>query len=131
MRIAFIASALTALAVAFPRPQDDPTTEDPSDDPDTISLPFPAPTIPIMLTTSLNVPVTDPLARPTSTKSKKPHWEPIPIFTKACKCDVATVRYPCWATDALQVSKRGWIIIAIKRCLYNQQQRFVVASHGS
>jgi hypothetical protein len=99
MRIVIIVGALAALAAAVPYPQDDP-----SEDPDSVSLLFPTPTIPIVVRTSLNIPITEPLERPTATRSKKPHWEPIPIFTKECKCNVATVRYPCWATDALQVS---------------------------
>lgn len=105
MRIFLLVSALAALAAAFPRPQDD-TPDEPSDDPATISLGFPTATIPVILTTSLNIPVTESFEIIKPTKSKRPHWEPIPIFTKQCKCDVATVRYPCWATDALQVSRR-------------------------
>jgi hypothetical protein len=104
MRIALIISALAALAVAFPRPQDDPTDE-PSDDSETISLAFPTPTVPAVLTTSLNIPLTE--LPEIVTKSKRPHWEPIPVFTKECKCNIATVRYPCWATDALQVGVLG------------------------
>jgi hypothetical protein len=99
MRLAILFSALAALAVASPYPQDDP-----SDDPDTLSNALPSLTIPIVPTISLNIPITSAVALPTHTRSKKPHWEPIPIFTKECKCNVATVRYPCWATDSLQVS---------------------------
>ncbi|KAH3944917.1 hypothetical protein HBI56_150200 [Parastagonospora nodorum] len=105
MRIVLLVGALAALATAFPRPQDDTpddTPDEPSDDPATISLGFPTATIPVTLTTSLNIPVTESFEIVKPTKSKRPHWEPIPIFTKQCKCDVATVRYPCWATDALQ-----------------------------
>ncbi|EAT79611.1 hypothetical protein SNOG_12811 [Parastagonospora nodorum SN15] len=105
MRIVLLVGALAALATAFPRPQDDTpddTPDEPSDDPATISLGFPTATIPVTLITSLNIPVTESFEIVKPTKSKRPHWEPIPIFTKQCKCDVATVRYPCWATDALQ-----------------------------
>jgi len=116
MRIAFLVSALAALATAFPYPQgqenfDGPDNE-PSDHPDTIAVSFATPTVPIQLTTSLNIPITGLVALPTlapgydttSTSRKNPHLEPIPVFTKACTCDVATVKYPCWATDSLQVS---------------------------
>jgi hypothetical protein len=99
MRIAIIIGALAALAAAVPYPQDDT-----SEDPDTISLAFPTPTVPAVVTTPLEIPVTPSPDLPLATRSKKPHWEPIPIFTKECKCDIATVRYPCWATDSLQVS---------------------------
>jgi hypothetical protein len=105
MRIVNILGALAGLAAAIPYPQDDS-----SGDPDTITLPFPTPTIPVIATTSLNIPVTLSLDIPIATRSKKPHWEPIPIFTKECKCNVATVRYPCWATDALQVST-CWAVV--------------------
>ena len=114
MRIAIIIGTLAAVASAFPYPQDqefpgDGPTDDPSEDPETISVPFATPTVPILLTTSLNIPVTTTVLEPgtTTTSRKNPHWEPIPIFTKECKCDIATVRYPCWATDALQVSACG------------------------
>jgi hypothetical protein len=98
MRLAILLSALAALAIAVPYPQEDDTP----DGPDTASDLLPTITIPAILSTSLNIPITTPAW--TRTRSKKPHWEPIPIFTKECKCDVATVRYPCWATDSLQVS---------------------------
>jgi hypothetical protein len=125
MRIANILGALAGLAAAIPYPQDDS-----SGDPDTITLPFPTPTIPVVATTSLNIPVTLSLDIPIATRSKKPHWEPIPIFTKECKCNVATVRYPCWATDALQVStcwavvdtqsmeipRKDWLCMSIYTC---------------
>lgn len=111
MRIAFAIGALVALAAAVPHPQDD-ASNDPSEEPITIDLPFPTPTIPAVLSTSLNIPATelpdlsDLPALPTKTRSKKPHWEPIPIFTKKCECDTKTVAYPCWATDSLEVSSR-------------------------
>jgi hypothetical protein len=98
MRLAIIIGALAALAIAVPYPQEDDTP----DSPDTVSDLLPTITIPPILSTSLNIPITTPAW--TRTRSKKPHWEPLPIFTKECKCDVATVRYPCWATDSLQVS---------------------------
>jgi hypothetical protein len=100
MRLAIILGALAALVVAVPYPQEDDTP----DEPDTVSALLPTITVPAILTTSLNVPVTQLPDLPFSTKSKRPHWEPIPIFSKECKCNIATVRYPCWATDSLQVS---------------------------
>jgi hypothetical protein len=113
MRLAILVSALAALAAAFPylQDQEDPDDE-PSDDPETIAVSFATPTVPVQLSTSLNIPITGSVALPTlvpgygtTSKSRKnPHWEPIPVFTKACTCDVATVKYPCWATDSLQVS---------------------------
>lgn len=112
MRIVIALSALIALASAFPRPQgqDDPTTADPEDDPEdpiTISAALPTPTTPLPFSKSAEMSIT---VLPTSTK-KNPHWEPIPIFTKPCQCDLATARYPCWATDALQVCR-------LKLCTY-------------
>lgn len=107
MRVAIIVGVVAALAAAFPHPQgDDPTIEDPPEETeDPVSA---TPTIPLPLTTSLNIPVTGiptlPSFQLTSTSKKRPHWEPIPIFTKQCQCSLATARYPCWATDALQVS---------------------------
>jgi hypothetical protein len=107
MHWAIISGALVVLASAIPHPQDGPV--DPAEDPDTISIPFPTPTIPLPLTTSLNIPPTQSLGIPipgaSTTSRRRPHWEPIPIFTKECKCNIATVHYPCWATDALQVSE--------------------------
>jgi hypothetical protein len=117
MRIAILVSALAALAAAFPYPQDqenpDGPDDEPSDDPETSADSFATRTVPVQLSTSLNIPITGSVALPTlvpgydttSTSRRNPHWEPIPIFTKACTCDVATVRYPCWATDSLQVSE--------------------------
>ncbi|KAF2821413.1 hypothetical protein CC86DRAFT_411103 [Ophiobolus disseminans] len=101
MRIAIIVGALAALVFAVPYPQELPDEDEATA---SISAPFATPTVPAVLTTSLNIPLTTLIPDPdTPTSSKKnPHWEPIPIFTKECKCDVATVRYPCWATDALQ-----------------------------
>ncbi|KAF1917442.1 hypothetical protein BDU57DRAFT_165295 [Ampelomyces quisqualis] len=102
MRVTIMIGTLAALVAAAPWPRED-ASDDPSEEPTTISLPFLSPTVEIPLTTSLNVPVTSSLWElPTLTWSKRPHWEPIPIFTKECKCDIATVNYPCWATDALQ-----------------------------
>jgi hypothetical protein len=100
MRLAIILGALAALAVAVPYPQEDDTP----DEPDTVSDLLPTITVPAILTTSLNIPVTQLPSLTFLTKSKRPHWEPIPIFSKECKCNIATVRYPCWATDSLQVS---------------------------
>lgn len=73
------------------------------------------PTVSVSLSTSLNIPTTLPTLVPTLTVSGNlsrsssrhhySHWEPIPIFSSACNCpDLATVQYPCWATDSLQVS---------------------------
>ncbi|EFQ91591.1 hypothetical protein PTNB73_06843 [Pyrenophora teres f. teres] len=114
MRILLCISVLAALATAFPYPQeieDLPTPAVPLTDI------FPASTTTIPDSTSLNIPVTavptiDPdddddddkgaeMLNSTSSR-RRPHTEPIPIFTKACKCDLATALYPCWATDALQ-----------------------------
>jgi hypothetical protein len=117
MRTAIIIGALVALASAIPHPQ---SQESPSDDPTddqpessaVVSASFATPTTPIVLTTSLNIPITGPVGLPTpvipgpgatsTTSRRRPHWEPIPIFTKECKCNIATIQYPCWATDALQ-----------------------------
>ncbi|KAH7076172.1 hypothetical protein FB567DRAFT_608859 [Paraphoma chrysanthemicola] len=106
-------AALVTFATAAPYPQEQ---DEPSDDAETVSLPFATPTVSIVSTTSLNIPITSAVDLPTpvpdtdpelpdetSTSTRKnPHWEPIPIFTKQCKCDIKTVQYPCWATDALQ-----------------------------
>jgi hypothetical protein len=118
--------AAFAAAAPAPYPQDQDQENDPSDSATPILTPFPAPTIPIDLSTSLNIPITsaivdvptpfpDPDDVPTTTsksKSKRPHWEPIPIFTKECKCDLKTARYPCWATDALQVRLFSSLLVA-------------------
>ncbi|KAF2248478.1 hypothetical protein BU26DRAFT_335728 [Trematosphaeria pertusa] len=105
--------ALAALAVAVPYPQEeDPDVETSVAEPSpTFAITIADPTLPIPLSTSLNIPVTVPSALPTgevalnstSTRRRKSHWEPIPIFSKSCDCPaLATVAYPCWATDALQ-----------------------------
>lgn len=104
MRVAIMLGALAALATAAPYPQEQ--QEDP-EEPVASSAPFASPTASLQLSTSLNVPVTSlstalPSLLPTSTRSKNPHWEPIPVFTKQCQCNLATAKYPCWATDALQ-----------------------------
>ncbi|KAH7340037.1 hypothetical protein BKA66DRAFT_434888 [Pyrenochaeta sp. MPI-SDFR-AT-0127] len=106
MRIAVTLGALMSLTTAIPYPQEEAPTEAPEEPM------LPTPTVSIILTTSLNIPVTGTLARPSSlpdyeskssaSSRKNPHWEPIPIFTKQCQCSLATARYPCWATDALQ-----------------------------
>ncbi|OAL48205.1 hypothetical protein IQ07DRAFT_91497 [Pyrenochaeta sp. DS3sAY3a] len=114
MRVALILSALAALAIARPHPQEsgEPSIPEHSDEPDVPELP--TPTVSVPLSTSLNVPVTSLPSLPgslslpsfslvsTSSSRRKPHWEPIPIFTKQCQCELKTARYPCWATDALQ-----------------------------
>lgn len=112
MRIAVLMGAFAAMARAFPYPQEQEIPIEASKEPV-----FPTATVPILVTTSLNIPVTGTPASPssllnseflstttTTTSRKNPHWEPIPIFTKQCECSLATARYPCWATDALQVS---------------------------
>ena len=102
------------LAAAFPRPQEtnEPTIEDPPEDteePTEISASFATPTFPLTLTTSLNIPITKiskslSELRPTTTRRKNSQWEQIPVLTKECTCKPVTADYPCWATDALQVS---------------------------
>lgn len=110
MRCVILLGALAALAAAFPRPQDQDNDPTPS-----------APAVSSPLQTWIN-PITSyvpPVPWPTpisesdddssswfKSRSKRPHWEPIPIFTKECKCNLATARYPCWATDSLQVSRQ-------------------------
>jgi hypothetical protein len=115
MRHLLLISALQALAAAIPHPQDSDDTADPLT---SLSEILPTSTVAIPDSTSLNIPVTavpttepdtdddgeDDEGKPLS-RSKKPHREPTPIFTKPCQCQLATVRYPCWATDALQVSR--------------------------
>ncbi|CBX97274.1 predicted protein [Plenodomus lingam JN3] len=64
----------------------------------TTPTPLPIPTGP--QSHSLNNTITKP---PRPTRSKNPHLEPIPVFSKQCSCALATARYPCWATDALQM----------------------------
>lgn len=104
MHLSIVITLLATLSVAVPFPQDrdDPMLDDTEDDESSGSsgsgLVNPTTTVPA--TTSLNIPVT---GLPIVTRSKHPHWEPIPIFTKACQCSLATAQYPCWATDALQV----------------------------
>lgn len=107
-----------ALAIALPQPypQDLTLSLDPIPLPTTIIA---DPTISIPLSTSLNVPTTVvPTLVPTlsvpgnlsswrsTSRHHYSHWEPIPIFSSACNCPkLATVQYPCWATDSLQVSE--------------------------
>lgn len=119
MRSTLLVAVLVALATAIPHPlpQDDDRDQDSPDieNPLTItpSLSLPTPTVPLPQSTSLNIPVT-PFPTPDTdgddlassilrTRSRKPHWEPTPIFTQECKCDLKTARLPCWVTDALQV----------------------------
>jgi hypothetical protein len=107
---------LASLAAAAPHahPQDASSSVAPVPLPTTITA---DPTISVPLSTSLNVPTTLPTLLPTlsvpgnlSSRTSRhhfSHWEPIPIFSSACNCpSLATVQYPCWATDALQVSLR-------------------------
>ncbi|KAI1511593.1 hypothetical protein Ptr86124_009237 [Pyrenophora tritici-repentis] len=116
MRVLLCISVLAALATAFPCPQE---IEDLSTPAAPLTDIFPASTTTIPDSTSLNIPVTavptiDPddddddkgaVVLNSTSSRRRPHTEPIPIFTKACKCNLATALYPCWATDALQVSK--------------------------
>ncbi|KAF2846430.1 hypothetical protein T440DRAFT_510915 [Plenodomus tracheiphilus IPT5] len=91
-------TALLALTTAIPYPQDDP------DGIFTIPIVIPTATItatPITTTDEPDDTITEAPV-PAPTRSKNPHWEPIPVFSKQCTCELATARYPCWATDALQ-----------------------------
>ncbi|KAI1669385.1 hypothetical protein L13192_06844 [Pyrenophora tritici-repentis] len=114
MRVLLCISVLAALATAFPCPQE---IEDLSTPAAPLTDIFPASTTTIPDSTSLNIPVTavptiDPdddddddkgaVVLNSTSSRRRPHTEPIPIFTKACKCNLATALYPCWATDALQ-----------------------------
>ncbi|KAL6704837.1 hypothetical protein ACN47E_007520 [Coniothyrium glycines] len=95
MHFAVILSLLVALTAAVPYPQEEgQPTDQVSEEPDLASSTVPGPQ-----TTSWEFPITDIL---TATRSRNSHWEPIPIFTKECKCALETARYPCWATDSLQ-----------------------------
>ena len=81
----------------------------------TLLLPItiPEPTSASVPSTSLNIPITSLPMMPTgglgstsssSTRKKPIHTEPVPIFSRSCDCPkLATMQYPCWATDALQV----------------------------
>lgn len=113
-------SILQVLAAAIPHPQ---ASDDSTAPLTSLSEILPTSTVAIPASTSLNIPVTAiPSIEPdpendgeddddddnygkSLSHSKKPHREPIPIFTKQCQCQLATAQYPCWATDALQVSK--------------------------
>ncbi|KAI8942017.1 hypothetical protein NX059_000125 [Plenodomus lindquistii] len=81
---------LATLSSAIPYPQDNT---------DGIITPTPTPKATITATDTNTV-----TNAPRPTRSKNPHREPIPIFSKKCTCDIATAQYPCWATDALQVT---------------------------
>ncbi|KAF2448187.1 hypothetical protein P171DRAFT_207482 [Karstenula rhodostoma CBS 690.94] len=96
--------ATLALAAAAPHahPQDAPTSTlaDP-----TIALPpSTSLNVPTTLLPTLSVPGNLSTTNPSkSTRHHFSHWEPIPIFSSACNCpSLATVQYPCWATDTLQ-----------------------------
>ena len=117
MRVFVCIAALAAFVVAVPHPQAEPT-----DIPISISATIATSTLPVIASTSLNIPVTVPSVFPTgivsfnlsstSRRRNPPHSEPIPIFQKPCDCpDLSTVGYPCWATDALQVSYRVFILL--------------------
>ena len=117
MQTFLLVSVLTALVIAVPYPQATETSIAPGATLISLSAILPSPTATSPDSTSLDIPITsvstpDPDPEddedPESSSSKKnPHWEPIPIFTKPCQCQLATARYPCWATDALQVSQFG------------------------
>ncbi|EUC40334.1 hypothetical protein COCMIDRAFT_30709 [Bipolaris oryzae ATCC 44560] len=109
-------SILQVLAAAIPHPQ---ASDDSTAPLTSISEILPTSTVAIPDSTSLNIPVTaipsiepvpdddgedddDDNSGKSLSRSKKPHREPTPIFTKQCQCQLATARYPCWATDALQ-----------------------------
>lgn len=118
--ISAVQALLLHLAAAIPYPY---ASEDATTPPATLialSGTLPTSTVATPDSTSLNIPVT---AVPDAgdddndnsdendddgnaiSRSKRPHKEPIPIFTKQCQCQLATARYPCWATDSLQVSE--------------------------
>ena len=115
-----VQALLLHLAAAIPYPY---ASEDATTPPATLialSGTLPTSTVATPDSTSLNIPVT---AVPDAgdddndnsdendddgnaiSRSKRPHKEPIPIFTKQCQCQLATAWYPCWATDSLQVSE--------------------------
>ncbi|KAF2875098.1 hypothetical protein BDV95DRAFT_591831 [Massariosphaeria phaeospora] len=106
MRIPTCLAALAAFVAAAPHPQVEPGVS--------ISATIASPTVAIPFSTSLNIPVTAtlPSLLPTglphfngtsTSRRRKTHWEPIPIFSKSCDCpQLATVAYPCWAAGALQ-----------------------------
>lgn len=104
MRSSIFLAALLTIVAAAPHPQNE----------------VPTPTLSVVPSTSLNVPITSaliptllptglyPANSSTSSTSKRRggHSEPIPIFSRFCDCPLlATVAYPCYATDALAVSK--------------------------
>jgi hypothetical protein len=115
MHLTICLSVLAAFVAAAPRPQNE----------------LPTPTLPVILSTSLNVPVTSvllPTLLPTglfpsnlsissTSKRRGGHSEPVPIFSKSCDCPLlATVAYPCYATDALAVSCQQFIsYVEVKR----------------
>lgn len=103
MRNIIFVSALVALAFAAPYPQDQELPDE-DEASSIVPVPLPTPTASVLFPTTIEIPIITITPEPDSPTSsrKNPHWEPIPIFTKECKCDLATVRYPCWATDALQ-----------------------------
>ncbi|KAH6877918.1 hypothetical protein BKA58DRAFT_85170 [Alternaria rosae] len=117
MRTSVLISALAALVLAVPYPQATDISIAPGATLISLSAILPISTTATPVSTSLNIPVTAlPTSDPNSdddddddnedpelsSSKRKPHWEPIPIFTKRCQCQLATARYPCWATDALQ-----------------------------
>lgn len=106
MHVLFYLTSFTALVAAMPRPQEDPD-EDPSI-PISITEELPTATVPVIESTSLNIPITSfpsiiPTEVPglnftTSTSKRAGHWEPIPVYS--CNCvTLSKPSYPCWAYD--------------------------------
>ncbi|KAF2795597.1 hypothetical protein K505DRAFT_10888 [Melanomma pulvis-pyrius CBS 109.77] len=111
MRISICLAALAALVAAAPHPQN----QLPTDIPVSISATIATATVSVIPSTSLNIPVTTvsvpvlptglvPLnsTRSSTSKRRGGHSEPVPIFSRFCDCPLlATIAYPCYATDAL------------------------------
>ena len=135
MRTFLLVSGLAALVTAVPYPQATESSIAPGATLISLSAILPSPTAITPGPTSLDItitavptsdPDTDDDEDPESSSSKKnPHWEPIPIFTKQCQCQLATARYPCWATDALQVSQcaqemEHWVYQTLRNVILKQ-----------
>jgi hypothetical protein len=119
MRIA-LALLFSAFALATPNPRPQEDDDDAATSEPTVSLPaitsldtttflsIPLPTANVTLspnTTFVSITPSATLPSWRSTRSHKPHTEPIPVFTSQCGCpDPMKGPKPCWATDALQVS---------------------------
>lgn len=111
MHVLLYLTSFTALVAARPRPQDDP--EDDPSIPISITEELPTATVPVIESTSLNIPITSlpsiiPTGIPglnftTSTSKRAGHWEPIPVYS--CNCvTLSKPSYPCWAYDDYHVS---------------------------